>query len=442
MTRTHLLLFLLLSWTALAAQNTYTSFRSGSSTDTITTAAGGSCLMGGATEDDNAMRWFLERAGGGDVLVLRASGADGYNNYFLNELGVAINSVETIVFNDATAATDTYVLDRIRQAEAIWFAGGDQFDYVDYWRGTDVARLINEAVRDRNVVIGGTSAGMAILGGFYFTAANGTVTSAAALADPFDPNVTVDSADFFKVPYLENVITDTHYDDPDRRGRHFAFLARITNDYTPDLAFGIACEEYTAVCIDPSGTARVFGGQPEYDDNAYFLQVTCGTRRNRPDTITAGEPLTWNNFGMAVAACRLPGTPTGENTFDLNAWFDNDEAGTWEFWTAERGEFVAQPAQAPNCLIDNVNDSVLAAELAIRLSPNPATDRFTVSFTHLTATTTAVTVYDATGRQLTQLQRTGPGRQEVEIAGLVAGSYTVALRLADGRRLARTVVVR
>ena len=34
--------------------------------------------MGGASEDDEAMKWFLKRANGDDVLVLRASGSDGY----------------------------------------------------------------------------------------------------------------------------------------------------------------------------------------------------------------------------------------------------------------------------------------------------------------------------------------------------------------------------
>ena len=43
-------------------------------------------MMGGATEDDNAMKWFLERANGGDVLILRASGSDGYNQYLYSQL--------------------------------------------------------------------------------------------------------------------------------------------------------------------------------------------------------------------------------------------------------------------------------------------------------------------------------------------------------------------
>jgi len=63
---------------ALAFAQPYTSYFTGNSTDVATTPLGGLCLMGGATESDPAMVWFLERASGGDVLVLRASGSDGY----------------------------------------------------------------------------------------------------------------------------------------------------------------------------------------------------------------------------------------------------------------------------------------------------------------------------------------------------------------------------
>ena len=41
-----------------------------------TTPYGGIVLMGGSSEDDNAMRWFLNRASGGDIVVLRTSGSD------------------------------------------------------------------------------------------------------------------------------------------------------------------------------------------------------------------------------------------------------------------------------------------------------------------------------------------------------------------------------
>ncbi|MGB1051122.1 MAG: hypothetical protein ACPGYF_04110, partial [Chitinophagales bacterium] len=71
-----------------ASSQDYTSYFTGSTEDTVTSPLGGVCLMGGATEDDNAMQWFLEQANGGDVLVLRASGSDGYNQYLYNDLGV------------------------------------------------------------------------------------------------------------------------------------------------------------------------------------------------------------------------------------------------------------------------------------------------------------------------------------------------------------------
>jgi len=99
---------------------------------------------------------------------------------------------------------------------------------------------------------------MAIQGGFYFTAENGTITSATALANPLDNNVSVDSSSFISNQYLTEVITDTHYDNPDRKGRQVVFLASILADYGLE-AKGIACDEYTAVCIDSNGIAKIYG---------------------------------------------------------------------------------------------------------------------------------------------------------------------------------------
>ena len=140
------------------AQN-YTSYYTGN-TNIITNPSGGVCLMGGATEDDNAMKWFLQRADGGDVLVLRASGSNGYNSYLYSGLGILVNSVETIVCNNALASNEPYIIQKIQEAEAIWFAGGDQWNYISYWRNSLVDNAINQAIQQRNIVIGGTSAGI------------------------------------------------------------------------------------------------------------------------------------------------------------------------------------------------------------------------------------------------------------------------------------------
>jgi hypothetical protein len=179
------------------AQN-YTSYFTGNPSDTISIPVGGICLMGGSTEDDEAMKWFLNQSSGGDILVLRASGSNGYNKYLFRDLNVKVNSVETIVFNNKSASDDPYIHQKIKQAEAIWFAGGDQWDYISYWRDTPIDSLINDAIKNRNIAIGGTSAGMAIQGEYYFSARNGTITSDDALLNPYNFKLTIDSTSFLQ----------------------------------------------------------------------------------------------------------------------------------------------------------------------------------------------------------------------------------------------------
>lgn len=331
---------------ACAIAQPYTSYFTGNTTDVATTPLGGLCLMGGATESDPAMVWFLERASGGDVLVLRASGSDGYNDYMYSELGVTLNSVETIVCNSASASNDPYVHQRIQKAEAIWFAGGDQWNYVSYWQNTPVDSLVREAIAQRNIVIGGTSAGMAILGGYRFTAQNGAVASATALNNPYTPQVTLDGSTFMNAPGMNNVVTDSHFDDPDRRGRLLTFIARSYADNgTP--AFGLACNEYVAVCIGDDGIAHVYGDYPNYDEFAWFVQASCDVMLP-PETCGPGTPLTWDHNGLAVKACKVPGTQAGMYTFDMNDR-KTTNGGLWEDWSAVAGTLVTASGTAPAC---------------------------------------------------------------------------------------------
>lgn len=322
--------------------------------------------MGGASEHDEAMKWFLNKANGGDILVLRTSGSDGYNDYMYSQLGVSTNSVETIVCHNALASNESYVQDRIKEAEGIWFAGGDQWTYIDYWRDTPIDSLINEGIQDRNMVIGGTSAGMAIQGQYYFSAENGTITSAEALANPFDNTLTVSGDAFIQNDILSEVITDTHYDNPDRKGRHVSFLARMLNDYAAN-AKGIACDEYTAVCIEPNGIAKVYG-DPSYEDIAYFLQVNCEVQNNSPETIQTNTPLTWNQNNDAIRVYKIQGDNSGTGTFNLNNW-QNGTGGTWERWYIQDGVLFETASQATNCSLSLEN---LAPEFSIY--PNPASE--------------------------------------------------------------------
>ncbi|MFK7775702.1 MAG: T9SS type A sorting domain-containing protein [Saprospiraceae bacterium] len=351
----------------------YTSYFTGDVADAIVSPLGGTCMMGGATEHDDAMKWFLERSAGGDILVIRASGSDGYNDYLFSELGVSVNSVETIVFHNAQAAADDYVLEQIANAEAIWMAGGNQWNYVDYWRDNQVSQIINENIANKNMVIGGTSAGMAVLGGIYFTAQFGTITSTTALQNPYNNTFTISKDSFFNVPFLQNIITDTHYDDPDRKGRHVAFLARAVKDWGVN-AKGIACDEYTSVCIDNDGKAYAFGDFPNYDENVYFLQVNC-VSPNEPEFCEAGFDLNWVRNNQAVKVYRIKAETTGNKYFDLNNW-EEGSGGVWENWYVENGIFNSNsgdPIDIVGCDLSFTKDIL---EEQIEFFPNPMTDNF------------------------------------------------------------------
>lgn len=414
----------LFGFSSILIGQSYTSYFTGNTIDIVSAPQGGICMMGGASEHDEAMKWFLQRCSGGDVLVLRASGSNGYNNYLYNQLGVDVNSVETIVCNSASASYESYVMQKIQQAEGIWFAGGDQWDYVSYWRNTPVDSLINLAIADRNIVIGGTSAGMAILGGFYFTAKNGTVTSSAALSNPYTSRVTVDSASFIHAPFLEDVITDTHYDNPDRKGRHVTFLARILKDYGIK-AKGIACDEYTAVCIGPDGIAIVYGDYPSNDDNAYFIQTNCELDSVTPEQCTSGQPLIWDLNESALKVYAVKGTFQGSNTFDLNTW-TNGTGGEWQNWYVENGTFHSEETDRIHCQTSALQPDEASLDL-FTIFPMPFHSG-DLTIIYPTLKPNSISIFDLHGSLKSYKSNLPPDQMSITDLHLCQGVYFVSLQ--------------
>src|ERR1051326_4973001 len=115
----------LLSSTPAFAAKAYSYFRVGNANDIITSTTAGFVLMGGGTDVDAAFQWMCQRSGGGDFLVIRATGTDAYNPY-IQQLCPAENSVATLIIPNRTAASDPFVISTMQNAEALWIAGGDQ----------------------------------------------------------------------------------------------------------------------------------------------------------------------------------------------------------------------------------------------------------------------------------------------------------------------------
>jgi cyanophycinase-like exopeptidase len=380
------------------------------------------------------MRWMLARAGGGDVVVIRASGSNGYNSYFFSELGVPVNSVETIRFDNGTAAYDPYVIQRIRGAELLFIAGGDQYKYYQYWRDTPIEDAINYLIQEKKITIGGTSAGMAILGRAYYCPPGASLESVQALSNPFHPNTAIiGKDDFIAAPFMDDLITDTHYDQRDRQGRHFTFLARLVASYQK-RAFGIACNEYTAVCIDESGIGRVFGEYPEFDDFAYFLKSNCQEPFG-PEQITEGLPLTWNRGQGAVQVYKLPGNTTGSHTFNLNDW-TNGVGGAWENWYVEQGVMMKTLDAAGDCPGPLVETTApVMAEFQVHIAPNPFTHYFLVS--HTPDGPCTLQILDYNGRIVWEQAASVTPLTVSHLDHLPAGAYALRIRYSDQVRVVK-----
>jgi cyanophycinase len=250
------------------------------------------------------MKWMIDRSGGGRFVVLRASGTNAYSPYIYRDLG-GVHSCETLILQTRGAGYDLFAVNQITCAEALFIAGGDQWDYVRLWQGTAIEDAIHTAAA-RGVPVGGTSAGLAILGEFAFSGEHGTVTSLQALGNPFHPHLTL-SHDFLHLPFLGGVIADSHFVTRDRMGRLVTFLARMLADGLAPRARAIGVDEKTALAVDDKGLGTLFG-----EGAVYFLEA-----RETPEVCHRGAPLTFHD----VSVVRISG---GGAQFDLASWMGED----------------------------------------------------------------------------------------------------------------------
>ncbi|HET9626519.1 MAG TPA: pre-peptidase C-terminal domain-containing protein [Kofleriaceae bacterium] len=269
----------------------------------VTPTEPGFLLMGGGTDVDAAFATRIKpRLAGGDIVVLRTTGTDAYNTYFQGLM--APDSVETLIVDTVDKANSDYVDWVVRSAEFVWFAGGDQSDYLNKWPGTRLQAAV-KAVRDRGGLLGGTSAGLAVLGDVIYDPDGVTaVDSPTAVLDPC--GATMLFADHFldNAP-LANIFLEPHFHQRDRMGRTLSFLARIggPTSLSPHRSpiTGIAIDEATSMFLDKTGRGTVDGA-----GSVYVLQDDASTQRTQ---VSCGSPIVYTN----VLRTRL----TAGGTFDF-----------------------------------------------------------------------------------------------------------------------------
>jgi cyanophycinase len=287
---------------AFPARAKWKYFRLGNEADSTAAPHPGYVLMGGGSKLDAAYKDLCERTNGGDFLILRADTEDDYAKKVNQEIKsiCPLNSVATIVFASREDSDDSKIVQIIDHAETIFFAGGDQSNYVRFWQDTPIELALNRHISEEKP-IGGSSAGLAILGEFSFVSIIDTIHSPEALADPYGNKVTL-SRDFLRIPLLAGTITDTHFVKRDRLGRLLVFMARILQDGWAQRVRAIAVEENAAVLLETDGIARVVGEGP-----AYFFEAAM-----HPESCAYRKPLTFSGISVQRVA--------PNKTFQLKKW--------------------------------------------------------------------------------------------------------------------------
>jgi len=240
-------------------------YRRGATPDNQQTGQKMYLLDGGSDPDSHAdlkTRFFTEGSAGGDIVLL-AQGIEPYEQQWRSDLvfdefaqGTA-RSVTSLQITLREQANDPRLARFVKGADALWMWGGAQSFYTSRWAGTMVGSSLAQAAGN-SVAIGGTSAGLAVLGqSAYVDLPWDRVGSTFATQRPLDDRINVQRQGTAGLPLaalstglnspFNNMLFDTHFADRDRMGRLITFAARART-------LGVGIDEETALLIEP--TAR------------------------------------------------------------------------------------------------------------------------------------------------------------------------------------------
>lgn len=212
---------------------------------------GGHLLVIGGAEDKynerRILKKFLELAGGerSEVLIVPVASdypefaADVYTQAFRN-LGVANPRVLR-----ATSRQDVFQADAeelLDGVTGVFMTGGDQMRLVSLLGGTKFADRLRHMVREKPVVLAGTSAGAAGM-------STSMIVRGESTSHPHKGAVKLSPG----LGFLKNIIIDQHFTE---RGRISRLITAVS--YNP-YNLGIGIDENTAIILDGKGILQVYG---------------------------------------------------------------------------------------------------------------------------------------------------------------------------------------
>ena len=211
-------------------------------------------LIGGGSESnggwsDAPYTWALDQSQNRKVAIIYYSSSTSWISEYFMDLGA--NDTALFDIDNLTLANAQATYDSLMNYDVFFIKGGNQWDYYNTWKGSKVEDAVTDKFNQGGVIMG-TSAGMAILSEYIFTAENGSVYPDEGLADYNHPNITIEN-DFLSI--FPNYIFDTHFVERGRLGRLLAFVKNIqlVNVH------GLGADDRTTICIDSNNIGTVMG---------------------------------------------------------------------------------------------------------------------------------------------------------------------------------------
>jgi cyanophycinase len=217
-------------------------------------------LIGGGSENDDPQgwnrlpyQWAVDKSQNKRVAFISFNNETSWlPDYFINHLGAA--GAKNFRIHTSALANAQVTYDSLMAYDVLFLKGGNQHNYYDTYKGTFTEQALYDKFMQGGVICG-TSAGLAVMSGVVFTAANGTVYPDECLENP--NNSYVQLADDF-LQLMPGYLFDSHFNDRGRLARLAGFLAHWQLNQQETLT-GIGLDERTAMVIDTGGLATVYG---------------------------------------------------------------------------------------------------------------------------------------------------------------------------------------
>jgi cyanophycinase len=311
-------------------------------------------LVGGGSENyndwsDAPYRWLVQHAPNGHILVLHYSTASTFLPAYFQWLGAA--SATNLIIPSTASANDTNTVKSILACDGIFLRGGDQWQYISLWRGT-LAETALRQVFQRGGVIGGTSAGMAVLTEVIFDARLTSVEPRDALRDPLTSGISF-TENF--LGFVPGVLGDTHFFERGRLGRLLAMLS-VYREHNGRWITGVGVDYNSALAVDSGGEGEVMGAGTvtvlrATGETTYSIApgMPLAVSNMRMDLLTPGYQINLSSGEMRSTVSALPYSPTDVHCLASSLILDG--SGSAASWTSANGSldhFVATLSSSPD----------------------------------------------------------------------------------------------